>query len=190
MAYNKVIYGSRTLIDLTGDTVEASKVLNGVTFHDKSGTLKTGSCTFDVDSTDATALVSELLEGKTAYARGTKLIGNMPNKGSVTGTISTKTGQYTIPLGYHDGGGKVSIAATEQAKLVPGNIKAGVVMLGVTGDYSGEDISAQDKTVTPTVDGFDVNPDEGFDYLSHVSVSAIPYVESANAAGGTTVTIA
>ena len=34
---NKVIYGNRTLIDLTGDTVEPSKVLSGVTAHDKSG---------------------------------------------------------------------------------------------------------------------------------------------------------
>ena len=64
---NKVIYGNRTLIDLTGDTVEAAKVLNGYTAHDKSGAPITGSCAFDVNSTDGTAAVAEILVGKTAY---------------------------------------------------------------------------------------------------------------------------
>lgn len=52
---NKVIYGGKTLIDLTGDTVEASKLLSGIKAHDKSGAQIEGTCTFDVDSTDATA---------------------------------------------------------------------------------------------------------------------------------------
>ena len=67
---NKVIYGNRTLIDLTGDTVEPSKVLSGVTAHDKSGAPITGTCEYDVNSTDGTAAVAEILVGKTAYARG------------------------------------------------------------------------------------------------------------------------
>lgn len=50
---NKVIYGGRTLIDLTSDTVEASKLLLGTKAHDKSGAQIEGICTFDVDSTDA-----------------------------------------------------------------------------------------------------------------------------------------
>ena len=37
MAYNKVIYGGNTLIDLTEDTVTAAKILSGYTAHDKSG---------------------------------------------------------------------------------------------------------------------------------------------------------
>ena len=58
---NKVIYGNRTLIDLTGDTVEPSKVLSGVTAHDKSGAPITGTCEYDVNSTDGTAAVAEIL---------------------------------------------------------------------------------------------------------------------------------
>lgn len=38
MAVNKVIYNGTTLIDLTGDTVTAGKILSGYTAHDKSGT--------------------------------------------------------------------------------------------------------------------------------------------------------
>lgn len=37
MAINKVIYGGETLIDLTGDTVTADKILSGFTSHDGGG---------------------------------------------------------------------------------------------------------------------------------------------------------
>lgn len=37
MNVNKVIYGGDVLIDLTGDSVSADKVLKGITAHDKSG---------------------------------------------------------------------------------------------------------------------------------------------------------
>ena len=186
---NKVIYGNKTLIDLTGDTVEPSKVLSGVTAHDKSGSPITGTCAFDVNSTDGTAAVAEILAGKTAYARGTKLTGTMPNNGSVTGEISSLHGDFTIPMGFHDGSGKVTIADTEAAKIIEGNIKAGVEILGVTGTYGGEEISAQSKSVTPRTTAQTVQPDTGYDYLSAVTVAAIPYTESDNSAGGKTVTI-
>lgn len=186
---NKVIYGNKTLIDLTGDTIEPSKVLSGVTAHDKSGAPITGTCAFDVNSTDGTAAVAEILAGKTAYARGTKLTGTMPNNGSVTGEISTLDGDFTIPMGFHDGSGKVTIADTEAAKIIEGNIKAGVEILGVTGTYGGEEISAQSKSVTPRTTAQTVQPDTGYDYLSAVTVAAIPYTESDNSAGGKTVTI-
>lgn len=47
MAINKVIYGGETLIDLTGDTVTADKILSGFTAHDKAGEPITGTCEFD-----------------------------------------------------------------------------------------------------------------------------------------------
>ena len=190
MSYNKVIFGGKTIIDLTGDTVTEDKILSGYTAHDKSGASIEGTCSFDVDSQDATAAVAEILNGKTAYARGSKLTGTMPNRGSVTGTISTKTDQYTIPQGYHDGSGKVGIDATEQGKLIPTNIRNGVTILGILGTMSGtEDANPQSKTVTPSTTMQTILPDDGYNYLSQVVVNAIPYVESENSAGGTTVTI-
>lgn len=190
MSINKVVYGGKTLIDLTGDTVTADKVLEGFTTHDKSGASITGTCTFDVNSGDATVAVAEMLTGKTAYARGTKLTGTMPNNGAVTGEISTKDGAYTIPQGYHDGAGKVSIDATEQAKIIAQNIREGVTILGVKGSMSGsEGVKAQAKTVTPSSAQQTILPDAGYTHLSQVTVEKIPYVESENSAGGTTVTI-
>ena len=189
MAINKVVYGSQTLIDLTADTVTADQLAEGVTAHDKSGAQITGTSTKDVDSTDATAAEAEILTGKTAYARGAKLTGTMPNRGAVSGVISTKAGIYEIPMGFHDGGGSVTIDSDEQAKIIPTNIKSGVSVLGVEGTYGGEEVTAQQKTVTPTKEGQTVLPDEGYDYLSQVTVAAIPYQETENAAGGKTVTI-
>ena len=187
---NKVIYGSDILIDLTGDDVAASDVLSGKKFHLPSGEPKTGSCTYDADTSDATAIAAEILADKTAYKNGSKLTGTMTNRGSVTGTISAVAGEYTVPQGYHDGGGKVSIDSTEQAKIIAGNIKSGVEILGVTGSYTGETITAQSKTATPSTSQQVITPDQGYDYLSQVTVNAISYTETDNAAGGKTATIA
>ena len=185
---NKLVVGNETKFDLTADTVTADKLLKDITAHDKSGAPITGTCTYDADTQDATAAVAEILEGKTAYARGAKLTGTMPNKGAVSGTIATKEA-YTIPMGFHDGSGTVSIDATESAKLIGGNIKSGVTILGVEGTFSGESVTAQTKSVTPTMSAQTVLPDEGYDYLSQVSVAAIPVNYSDNSAGGQTCTI-
>ena len=185
---NKLVVGNETKFDLTADTVTEDKLLKGATAHDKSGAPITGTCTYDADTQDATVAVAEILEGKTAYARGTKLTGTMPNKGAVSGTIATKEA-YTIPMGFHDGSGTVSIDATESAKLIAGNIKKGISILGVEGTYGGDAAKVQTKSVTPTMAAQTVLPDEGFDYLSQVEVAAIPVTYSANSAGGQTCTI-
>lgn len=190
MAINKVIYGGNTLIDLTGDSVTADKLLYGETAHAKSGAVITGTCTYDSDTTDANASQSEILSGRTAYVNKHKVTGNMTNNGSVTGTISTKAGQYTIPIGFHDGSGKVSIDSIEQGKIIPENIKDGITILGVEGTYSGEAISVEsNRNVTPTTTQQVITPGTGYDYLGQVTVAAIPYTETPNDYG-VTVTIA
>ena len=187
---SKIIYDGNVLIDLTSDTITAADLASGKTAHDKSGAPIPGTNTFDSDTSDDTATAAEILATKTAHARGTALTGTMPNNGAVNGTISTLDGDYTVPQGYHDGSGKVSISTTEKSKIVAGNIRQGVTILGVEGTMSGsEDVNAQTKTVTPTASAQTVTPDTGYNYLTQVTVNAIPYSESDNSAGGVTVTI-
>lgn len=185
--YNKIIYGGQVLIDLTADTITADKLAKDVTAHDKSGAIIAGTSTKDVDSTDATVAEAEILNGKTAYARGTKLTGTMPNRGAVAGEIKTGALTYTVPQGYHDGSGTVTVS---ENTLIASNIREGITILGVEGTMSSsEGMNGQSKTVTPTKLGFTVNPDSGYNCLTSVTVNAVPYVETPNAAGGTTVTI-
>lgn len=189
--YNsKVIFNGEVLMDLTGDTVTADKLLKGITAHGKDGSPITGTCDWDAATGDATAAAAEILSGKTAYVKGKRVTGTMPNRGAVTGKITTKTGAFTVPQGYHDGSGKVTIDSTEQAKLIPTNVREGVTILGVEGTMSGsEDMKSQSKSVTPKATAQTVLPDEDYNCLAQVEVAAIPYTVSDNTAGGKTVTI-
>ena len=188
---NKIVLASgEVLIDLTGDTVEAAHVLDGFTFHDKSGAPVTGTCTYDSDTSDDTAAVGEILSGKTAHARGALLTGTMPNNGAQMGSISTKEQEVIIAQGYHDGSGKVSILADEQAKLIPSNIREGITILGVEGTMSGsESVVAQARSVTPKFTQQVISPEDGYTHLSQVTVQPITVSYSDNSAGGKTVTI-
>ena len=96
------------------------------------------------------------------------------DNGAVAGNIAAAAQQYTVPAGYHNGQGKVQIAAAEQAKIIAENIKSGVTLLGVTGSYAGEGVDLQEKSVTPTKSEQTITADEGYDGLSAVKVGAIP----------------
>lgn len=190
LAASKIIYGGKTILDLTGDNITPDKVLLNIQFHGPDGQIYTGTCTFDVDSSSATLTEAEALEGKT-YAKGGALhTGTMKNNGAVAGIIKTKDDIYTIPIGYHDGSGTVVIDPAELAKVIENNIRDGVTILGVTGKMTGsEGVVSQSKTVTPSAVQQSVLPDEGYTHLTEVIVEAIPYTESENAAGGLTITI-
>lgn len=189
---NKVVNGETgdVIIDLTGDTlINASQLASGIVAHARSGAPITGTNTNDADTSDANATASQILSGVTAYVQGSKVTGSMTNNGAVSGVISTKSQQYSVPVGYHDGSGKVQISTAEQNKIIAGNIKQGITILGVQGTYSGEGVNLQSKSVTPSFTAQTVTADAGYDALSQVSVGAIPYSETDNAQGGKTVTI-
>lgn len=187
---NKVIYGGQTLIDLTGDDVTASSVLSGIKFHLPSGAQGMGNCTYDADTSDATATAAEILSTKTAYKNGSKLIGTMPNRGAVTLTITDRDTAVTIAQGYHDGSGSATIA--DKDKLIPANIRQGITILGIEGTMSGsENVKATSCSVTPYTTAQTIVPSDLGDYnsITQVNVAAIAYTETDNAAGGKTVTI-
>ena len=188
---SKVVYGDQTLIDLTGDTVTKDKLLKGYTAHGADGEQVTGTCEFDANTQDATATDAEILSGRTAYNKGNKITGTMKNNGAVALKITTKAQKVSVAQGYHDGSGGAEIDSTEQAKLIPTNIRQGVTILGVVGSMSSsEGVKAQTKEVSPsTTEDVPVLPDAGYTHLSQVTVKKISYVESNNSAGGITVTI-
>lgn len=148
-----------------------------------------------IDLTGIDTEAEHVLAGKTFVGNdGETGSGSMTNRGSATGTIATTNGSYTIQKGFHDGGGRVSISSVEAAKFLPGNIKNGVSLLGVQGNYTGEAPTLQTiaKSYTPsaTTQSETVSAGTGYDAISTVTVTVapIPYTESANTYG-TTVTI-
>ena len=117
----------------------ANVVINGVTYSDvpqvdipKAG--GGGDATFYSTEGD-TGVAADVLAGKTVHTADGAVTGSMPNNGSVSGTISTVAGTVSVPAGYASGG-VIEIAQAEQAKIVSGNIKSGVTMLGVSGKNS------------------------------------------------------
>lgn len=190
MSNSKIILGDKVLIDLTADTVSADKLSSGITAHDKAGNLITGTNTFDADTSECTAAAAEILTGKTAAVNGQIVVGTMPNNGAIAETIAGVGDVVTVPIGFHDGSGNVQISAAEKAKIIPENIKQGVKLLGVTGTHSGaSEVTVQSKSATPTFEEQTITPDSGYDYLSQVTIAAIPVTYTQNAAGGTTVKI-
>lgn len=117
MGNSKIVYYGETLIDLTGDTVEAAKLLKGVTAHNKKGDKITGT----FEAADPYAIIG------VTYPEGSVCT---CSNGSVTLTAKDTTGKalFVIPTagtwtvkavkGSKSTSKTVSITAEGQVKTV------------------------------------------------------------------------
>ena len=107
----------------------------------------------DVSSTTAGA--GDVLAGKIfVTSEGTVTAGTMANNGAVTKTLTPSDASYTVPAGYHNGSGKVSITTetksvtpTESAQDVTpstGKVLSKVTVAAIPSKYA----DATDVTVT------------------------------------------
>ena len=117
----------------------------------------------------------------------TTAVEGIADNGAVSKKLDTTTTSYTVPAGYHNGSGTVSIELEEKTVTANGDVTptAGKVLSKVTVNVENTP-TLQTKTVTPTKSEQSVTPDEGYDGLSKVTVGAIP----ANFADVTNVTAA
>lgn len=140
------------------------------------------------------ATVSAVLQNKNIVANGTYSASSgyaglgqvtvdvQPNLQSKTNIAPATTAQLISADSGYDGLSSVQINAVTAAidsNIIAGNIKSGVTILGITGNYS---LTTQAVTVTPITSTQIINPEAGYDALSQVTVNRIPveYVIPAN----------
>ena len=89
-------------------------------------------------SGDGDATANQILSGKTAWVKGKKVTGTMPNRGAVNQTLNAG-GSYTIPEGYHNGKGKITAASL--SSQTPGTATAAQILAGQTAWVNGKKIT-------------------------------------------------
>lgn len=71
-----------------------------------------------VTTTDADAISGEILNGKTAYVKGSKIVGTMTNHGAAALELDgMEETEVIIPEGYHNGSGKITLTSSIEEAL-------------------------------------------------------------------------
>lgn len=113
------------------------------------------------DTSAVTAGAADVLANKVIVnADGETITGSMPNNGAVTKTLDTTTTNYTVPKGYHNGTGKVSISVetksvtptkdSQTIKPSTGKVLSQVTVAAIPSNYI--DTSDADATAANILD--------------------------------------
>ena len=150
---------------------DSTDAINPQDFEAKITALK-----LSVQTADANATAADILSGKTAWVKGTKISGSIGTKAATT--IIPGTSDQTIASGVYLAGAQT---IKGDSNLTTDNIKSGTSIFGVTGSYVGSLPNLQSKSVTYTANGTaTITPDDGYDGLSSVDVT----VDVASGGGG------
>lgn len=171
MGNSKIVYYGETLIDLTGDTVEAAKLLKGVTAHDKKGEKITG--TFEAADPYAIIGVTYPSGSVCTCTNGTLTLTAKDTSGKAIFVIpSAGTWTVTAVSGDKTASKAVSITAEGQVETVTLAYELYIFKSG-SGLTSG--YSIKNPTSEPTVSS-DTISWEGDDQYGGISMYITPAV--------------
>ena len=142
-----------------------------------------------IDTSDATATAADIASGKTAYVNGEKLTGTHECSGGTTPNLQEKSAtpttsvQTITPDSGYDGLSRVTVNAIPSNYIEPTGNKeitangTGIDVAAyatVSVNVPSEEVSLQEKSVTPSTSTQTITPDNGYDGLSQVTVAAMP----------------
>ena len=166
---------------ITDSSLDAGNIRAGTTILGISGTF----------TNNATATSSDILYSKTAYVNGNLVTGSYQVASNINVlsnelTFANKDWYEVIPSEISDSSATTKVTVYKPDLLLPGNIRNNVIIAGVTGTYSGETITLQDKTVIFTSNGQEVTFDSnlGYDGLNKVTIEGPTNLVASNVASG------
>lgn len=121
------------------------------------------------DTSTGTAVEADILDGKIAFVNNDEIVGSMPDNSADDVEIIDLDGTL-IPLGYSDGTNSAVLATAQANRVIPGNLKHGITLLGVEGAYYG-DILLQSISITTPATKLDYIEGELFDDTDMVVVA-------------------
>lgn len=180
MAVSKVNYGSKTLLDLTGDTVTADKLAKGTTAHDKAGTKIIGTMEASSGTSNEVWVLNDRLsstdvmfEGVTFTSNGQQFFGLDLTDGSLVYWLDESGDSYTAIADVTTS----STAWTNQVyrKLIFTSSPSGSLLtwLQANGAKQEKDLAIQpSKSLTITSNGTTtIAPDTPYDAIRQVGIT-------------------